>query len=65
MGSVRQKVSYQACFNINGAQPGSMIKLLAGEYHVGYMAIYGFKGSIVGAGRDLALMASSLADQIR
>jgi hypothetical protein len=41
---------------IAGAEPGSMIKLLEGEYHVGYTAIYGFKGLIVGAGRDKTII---------
>jgi hypothetical protein len=35
---------------ITSAEQGSVIKLAAGEYHAGYMELYGFHGSIVGAG---------------
>jgi hypothetical protein len=41
---------------IAGAVPGTMIKLLEGEYKVGYIEIYGFKGSIVGAGCDKTIL---------
>ncbi len=37
---------------ISGAEPGSVIKLSAGEYHLGYMELYGFNGSLVGAGKE-------------
>jgi len=37
---------------ISGAESGSVIKLSAGEYHLGYMELYGFNGSLVGAGKD-------------
>lgn len=37
---------------ISGAEPGSVIKLSAGEYHLGYMELYGFDGSLVGAGKE-------------
>ena len=41
---------------LSTATPGTMIKLLEGEYQVGYIEIYGFKGSIVGAGRDKTIL---------
>ncbi len=37
---------------ISSAKPGSVIKLSPGEYHLGYMELYGFNGSLVGAGKD-------------
>lgn len=37
---------------LTGAKPGSVIKLSAGEYHLGYMELYGFKGSIAGSGKE-------------
>ncbi len=37
---------------ISGAEPGSVIKLSQGEYHLGYMELYGFNGSLVGAGKE-------------
>ena len=38
------------------AKPGTVIKLLPGEYHVGYMEVYGFQGSIIGAGREKTII---------
>lgn len=32
------------------AGPGTVIRLLEGEYHVGYIELYGFNGVIIGAG---------------
>jgi hypothetical protein len=34
------------------AKPGSVIKLLEGVYHVGYMEISDFNGSLIGAGKN-------------
>ena len=41
---------------IANAKPGTLIKLLAGEYHVGLMEIYDFNGKLVGAGRDKTII---------
>ena len=41
---------------IDVAGPGTMIKLLEGEYHVGYMELYGFHGVIAGAGREKTII---------
>lgn len=38
------------------AKPGSVIKLLEGVYHVGYMEIRDFNGSILGAGKDNTIL---------
>jgi hypothetical protein len=38
------------------AKPGSVIKLLEGVYHVGYMEISDFSGSIVGAGKNKTII---------
>jgi len=38
------------------AQPGSVIKLSEGVYHVGYMEIRDFKGSLTGAGKDKTVL---------
>jgi hypothetical protein len=40
----------------NSAKPGTVIKLAEGKYYVGYMEIYGFKGSLIGAGRDRTIV---------
>lgn len=37
---------------IAAAEPGTVIKLLQGVYHVGYMEVYNFHGTITGAGTD-------------
>lgn len=41
---------------ITNAKPGTTIKLLEGEYHVGLMEIYNFKGRLLGAGRDKTII---------
>jgi hypothetical protein len=41
---------------IESAAPGSVIKLTEGIYHVGYLEIFGFKGSLVGAGKDKTII---------
>ena len=41
---------------ITEAEPGTMIKLQEGVYHAGYIEIYGFKGSIVGSGREKTIL---------
>ena len=38
------------------AEPGSVIKLLPGTYYVGYIELYGFQGSITGAGREKTII---------
>jgi hypothetical protein len=38
------------------AKPGSVIKLLEGVYHVGYMEISDFNGSLIGAGKDKTIL---------
>jgi hypothetical protein len=42
---------------ITSAEPGTIIKLLAGEYHVGFMEIYNFSGSLIGAGREKTIIS--------
>jgi hypothetical protein len=41
----------QAFDDAKAASPGSVVKLVEGEYHVGYMEIYDFYGSLIGAGK--------------
>lgn len=41
---------------IDNAEPGTLIKLLEGEYYVGYMELYGFHGSIIGAGSERTII---------
>jgi len=41
---------------ISGAESGAVIKLSAGVYHLGYMEIVDFIGSIVGAGVDKTIV---------
>ena len=41
---------------LNTVEPGTVIKLVEGEYHVGYMEITDFIGSIVGAGVDKTII---------
>ena len=41
---------------INGALPGTVIKLEEGVYHLGYMEVTDFHGSIVGAGVDRTII---------
>lgn len=38
------------------AEPGTVIKLTDGVYHVGLIDLYGFEGQIVGAGRDKTII---------
>lgn len=38
------------------AQPGTVIKLLEGIYHVGYLEIHGFNGTLIGAGKDKTIL---------
>jgi hypothetical protein len=38
------------------AEPGSVIKLLPGEYKVGEIELHGFEGMIVGSGRDKTII---------
>jgi hypothetical protein len=38
------------------AQHGTVIKLLEGIYHVGYMEIHGFNGTLTGAGKDKTIL---------
>lgn len=40
----------------SSAQPGSVIKLTEGVYHVGYMEILDFCGSLMGAGKDRTIL---------
>ncbi len=37
---------------LENAAPGTVIKLLKGVYHVGYMEVYNFHGTIKGEGKD-------------
>ncbi len=46
----------QAFDDAKAAGPGSVVQLVEGEYHVGYMEIYDFYGSMVGAGKDMTLI---------
>ena len=49
---------------INSAEPGTIIKLTEGEYHVGYMEILGFNGTLMGAGRNKTIInVAGLIDQ--
>ena len=49
---------------ITNAGPGSLIKLTEGEYHVGYMELYGFQGTIAGAGCEkTTIILSTSIDQ--
>ena len=41
------------------AEPGSVIKLLPGVYHTGVMELYGFRGKIIGAGKDKTIIIPS------
>jgi len=41
---------------ITSAKPGTTVKLLTGEYHVGLMEIYNFNGKLVGAGKDKTII---------
>jgi len=41
---------------IDAAGPGTLIQLLEGEYHVGYLEVYGFHGVIAGAGSEKTLI---------
>jgi len=41
---------------IDDAEPGTVIKLLEGEYHVGYIKKDDFQGSIIGAGREKTII---------
>jgi len=38
------------------AGPGTTIQLIAGEYHTGAIEVYGFHGTVKGAGRDKTIM---------
>jgi len=40
----------------SSAQPGSVIKLTEGVYHVGYLEIRDFCGSLMGAGKDKTIL---------
>jgi len=42
----------QAFDDAKAAGPGSIVQLVEGEYHVGYMEIFDFCGSLIGAGKD-------------
>jgi len=49
---------------ITAAEPGTVIKLLEGEYHVGYIEILGFNGTIMGSGNGKTIISpSGLFDQ--
>jgi len=38
------------------AEPGTVIKLTEGEYHVGIIELYGFVGKLIGAGREKTII---------
>ena len=44
--------TYELTEAFASATPGTLIKLLPGEYHVGYIELYGFQGAIEGAGKE-------------
>lgn len=46
----------QAFEEAKAAGPGSVVQLVEGEYHVGYMEIFDFYGSLMGAGKDKTLI---------
>jgi len=46
----------QAFEDAKAAGPGSVVQLIEGEYHVGYMEILDFYGSLVGAGKDMTVI---------
>ena len=46
----------QAFDDAKAAGPGSVVKLVEGEYHVGYMEIYDFFGSLHGAGKGKTII---------
>ncbi|MBE0673343.1 MAG: hypothetical protein IH591_01655, partial [Bacteroidales bacterium] len=46
----------QAFDDAKVAGPGSIVKLVEGEYHVGYMEIFDFYGSLMGAGKDKTII---------
>lgn len=46
----------QAFEDAKAAGPGSVVQLIEGEYHVGYMEIYDFYGSLMGAGKDKTII---------
>ncbi|MBG0860710.1 MAG: hypothetical protein IQL11_14510 [Bacteroidales bacterium] len=52
---------------IEGSEPGSVIKLLEGEYHLRYMEIIDFNVSIIGAGKDKTIIypKTPLAEKIQ
>ncbi len=49
---------------LTGAQPGSVVKLNEGIFHVGYLEIFGFDGTILGSGKNKTIICpSGLFDQ--
>jgi hypothetical protein len=50
-GSDDTPALFQAFEDAKTAGPGSIVMLVEGEYHVGYMEIYDFYGSLQGAGK--------------
>ncbi|NLE35837.1 MAG: hypothetical protein GX622_12090 [Bacteroidales bacterium] len=46
----------QAFDDAKAAGPGSVVKLVEGEYHVGYMEVYDFFGSLKGAGKGRTII---------
>jgi len=40
----------------SSAEPGTVIKLTEGEYHVGIIELYGFVGKLTGAGREKTII---------
>lgn len=46
----------QAFDDARAAGPGSVVQLCEGEYHVGYMEIYDFYGSLKGAGKGKTII---------
>lgn len=42
---------------IAAAEPGSVIKLTEGIYHLGYLELFGFEGTIAGAGKDKTIIS--------
>ena len=53
-----------AAFADAECNPGTIVKLIEGEYHVGYMEILGFHGTLMGAGRNKTIiLVDGLIDQ--
>lgn len=42
---------------IAAAEPGTVIQLTAGVYHLGYFEVFGFEGCLQGAGRDKTIIS--------